>query len=229
MRIGIIGGTGKEGRGLALRWARAGHEVCLGSRDPGRAQSVAQELTALLAGADPAPRISGGDNVSAVRDAEVVVLSVPYAAHGATLRELASALAGKLLIDITVPLAPPRVREVHLPGGQSAALEAQALLGPDVRVVAALHHASSVHLADLDHAIDCDILTCGDDAGARDTAVALLGDLGVRALDAGPLRNAIALESMTPVLLYLNQRYRTKGCGLRITGLPAPSGPHQSS
>lgn len=223
MRIGIVGGTGKEGRGLALRWARAGHEVRLGSRDAGRARSLALELARTLpAGATQVtPPISGGDNVWAVRDADVVVLSVPYGAHAVTLRELAPALAGKLLIDITVPLSPPRVREVHLPAGQSAALEAQALLGPDVRVVAALHHASSGHLADLEHPVDCDVLACSDDVEARSTAVALLGDLGMRALDAGPLRNAIALESMTPVLLYLNQRYRTRGCGLRITGLPA--------
>lgn len=220
MRIGIIGGTGKEGRGLALRWARAGHEVRVGSRDAGRAQSSSLELTqALPAGA---PAISGGDNAWAVRDADAVLLSVPYGAHQATLQALAPDLAGKLLIDITVPLAPPRVREVHLPAGQSAALEAQALLGPGVRVVAALHHVSSVHLAEPGHAIDCDVLVCGDDLDARNTVVALLGDLGLRALDAGPLRNAIALESLTPVLLYMNQRYRTKGCGLRITGLPAP-------
>lgn len=224
MRIGIIGGTGKEGRGLALRWARAGHEVRLGSRDASRAQSIALELTQTLPGATPAPSISGGDNAWAVREADVVVLSVPYGAHEATLRELAPALAGKVLIDITVPLAPPRVREVHLPAGQSAALEAQALLGPSVRVVAALHHASSVHLADLEHVFDCDVLACSDDAEALRITVTLLGDLGMRALEAGPLRNAIALESLTPVLLYLNQRYRTKGCGLRITGLPATAG-----
>lgn len=228
MRIGIIGGTGKEGRGLALRWARAGHEVRLGSRDAGRAQSLALELAqALPAGATPdMPAISGGDNAWAVRDAGAVLLSVPYGAHQATLQALAPELAGKLLIDITVPLAPPRVREVHLPVGQSAALEAQALLGPAVRVVAALHHVSSVHLADPAHAIDSDVLVCGDDLEARNTVVGLVGDLGLHALDAGPLRNAIALESLTPVLLYMNQRYRTKGCGLRITGLPAQAGPH---
>jgi hypothetical protein len=233
MRIGIIGGTGREGRGLALRWSRAGHEVRLGSREPGRAQALAQELTEALAqtlpaGATPPAPIRGGDNAWAVTDADVALLSVPYGAHAATLRELAPALAGKVLIDITVPLAPPRVREVHLPAGQSAALEAQALLGPAVRVVAALHHASHRHLADLAHAIDCDVLACSDDAEALSTALTLLGDLGMRALDAGPLRNAIALEAMTPVLLHIAQRYRVKGgAGLRVTGLPA-TGPRAS-
>ena len=229
MRVGIIGGTGKEGRGLALRWARAGHEVRLGSRDAARADAVARALMqslALPAGA----AIHGGDNAWAVRDAGAAVLSVPYAAHHDTLRALATDLSGKLLIDITVPLSPPRVREVHLPAGESAALQAQALLGPTVRVVAALHHVSAAHLADVAHEIDCDVLVCGDDADARTSAALLLGDLGVRALDAGPLRNAIALESLTPVLLHLNQRYRGSGCGLRITGLDLPGpGPREQS
>jgi NADPH-dependent F420 reductase len=239
MRVGIVGGTGKEGRGLALRWARAGHEVRLGSRDAARAGAIAAELSrspGLRAATDPGTdtgidTIWGGDNASAVRDADAVVLSVPYTAHQETLAALVPALAGKLLIDITVPLAPPRVREVHLPPGESAALQAQALLGPGVRVVAALHHVSSAHLADVEHAIDCDILVCGDDVEARNQAMLLLGDLGARVLDAGPLRNAIALESLTPVLLHLNQRYRTTGCGLRITGsgLPAIPEPRERS
>ncbi|HWN70236.1 MAG TPA: NADPH-dependent F420 reductase [Haliangium sp.] len=229
MRVGIVGGTGKEGRGLALRWARAGHEVRLGSRDAARADAVARELTQWPAlgggtGTDTGT-IRGGDNEWAVREADAVVLSVPYSAHQDTLRALAPALAGKLLIDITVPLAPPRVREVHLPAGESAALQAQALLGPEVQVVAALHHVGAAHLADVEHAIECDVLVCGDDVEARTRAMVLLGDLGARVLDAGPLRNAIALESMTPVLLYLNQRYRTTGCGLRITGPGLPALP----
>lgn len=238
MRVGIVGGTGKEGRGLALRWARAGHEVRLGSRDAGRAQACAAELSRVLAAipgrAPDRAAITGGEHHWAAAAADAVVLSVPHAAHGATLEALAPALRGKLLLDITVPLAPPRVREVHLPAGQSAALEAQRLLGPEVRVVAALHHVSAVHLADLAHDIDSDVLVCGDDPAARDAALALVADLGVRALDAGPLRNAIALESLTPVLLHLNRRYGSAGCGLRVTGLPedlagAPSGSREPS
>jgi NADPH-dependent F420 reductase len=230
MRVGIVGGTGKEGRGLALRWARAGRQVRLGSRDAARAEAVAAELLR-SPGLPAGIVIHGGDNASAVRDADAVVLSVPYSAHQDTLSALAPALAGKLLIDITVPLSPPRVREVHLPPGESAALQAQALLGPEVHVVAALHHVGSAHLADVAHEIDCDVLACGDDVEARNQAILLLSDLGARVLDAGPLRNAIALESMTPVLLHLNQRYRTTGCGLRITGagLPAMPGPRERS
>jgi hypothetical protein len=163
--------------------------------------------------------LRGGDNHWAVRESDVAILAVPYAAHRDTLIELRSTLAGAILIDITVPLAPPRVREVHLPRGQAAALEAQEILGPEVRVVAALHHLSSAHLGELDHDIDSDVLVCADDDGARAAAMALIEDLGVRALDAGSLRNAIALESLTPVLLHLNRRYKSRGCGLRITGI----------
>jgi hypothetical protein len=220
MRIAIIGGTGKEGRGLALRWARAGHRVAIGSRDAARARERALELS--QAGGVV---IEGGDNAAVVRDAEVVLLSVPYAAHADTLRALAGALEGRVLIDITVPLRPPKVTRVELPEGRSAALEAQALLGPATPVVAALHHVSSSHLSDPDHAIDCDVLVCSDDDPARELVIGLIGDLGLRdqglrGLDAGPLCNAVALEALTPVLLHLNRKYRGGGAGIRFTGLP---------
>jgi NADPH-dependent F420 reductase len=219
MRIAVVGGTGKEGRGLALRWAHAGHQVTIGSRDAERARAKAEELSR---SADPATAvmIEGGDNAWAVRQSEVAVLTVPYAAHEATLRELAEPLAGRVLIDLTVPLRPPKVTEVQLPPGQAAALEAQALLGDRTPVVAALHHVSSVHLADPAHSIECDVLFTTDDERARELVSGLIGDLGLRALDAGPLRNAVALESLTPVLLYLNKRYKASGTGIRFTGLP---------
>jgi NADPH-dependent F420 reductase len=209
MRIGIVGGTGREGRSLALRWAAAGHEVVVGSRDRARAEEKARELGS---------GIQGGSNEEAASAGEVCVLTVPYAAHAETLRPLGDALAGRILIDITVPLRPPKVTVVSLPPGGAAALEAQALLGPGVRVVAGLHHVSSAHLADPGHAVDCDVLVCGDDEAARATAIGLVGDLGLRGLDAGPLQNAIALEALTPVLLHLNRRYKTN-TGVRITGL----------
>jgi NADPH-dependent F420 reductase len=219
MRIAVVGGTGKEGRGLALRWARAGHQVLIGSRDAERARQKAVELSG-SAGPASAVLLEGGDNAWAVRQAEVVVLSVPYAAHESTLRELAEELAGRVLIDITVPLRPPKVTEVHVPPGTAAALEAQALLGDATAVAAALHHVSSVHLADPEHAIDCDVLVATDDDRAREVTLRLVGDLGLRGLDAGPLRNAAALESLTPVLLYLNKRYKGTGAGIKFTGLP---------
>lgn len=215
MRIALIGGTGKEGRGLALRWAQAGHQVAIGSRDPARGTSSAEELSRTSG-----QKITGGGNREILGDADIVLLSVPYSAHRATLSDLAGDLAGKILIDITVPLVPPRVRQVHLPEGHSAALEGQEILGDGVRVVAALHHVSSVHLADTEHRIECDVLVCGDDPEARARVIELIGDLGMRGLDAGVLRNAVALEALTPVLLHLNRHYKSKGCGLRITGIP---------
>jgi 8-hydroxy-5-deazaflavin:NADPH oxidoreductase len=214
MRIGIVGGTGREGRGLALRWAKAGHTVALGSRDEERARARAEELRGLGGGS-----IEGGSNEWAVNGADAVLLSVPYAAHGETLRALAPHLAGKVVIDITVPLRPPKVHQVSLPEGQAAALEAQAILGPSVKVVAALHHVSSAHLGEADHAVDCDVLVCADDPAAMTLVLGLVEQLGVRAFDAGPLQNAVALESLTPVLLHLGKRYKRAGLGIRITGL----------
>jgi hypothetical protein len=135
------------------------------------------------------------------------------------LRGLADDLAGRILVDITVPLVPPKVSEVQLPKGQAAALEAQAIVGANTRVVASLHHVSSVHLGNPDAHIDTDVLLCGDDAPAKDVVSSLIADLGLRAIDSGPLKNAIALEALTPVLLYVNKKYKVPGSGIRITGV----------
>ena len=213
MRIAVVGGTGKEGRGMALRWARAGHSVFIGSRDAARAREAATELSAQIGST-----IEGGENTEAVEASELVVLSVPYSAHASTLAALKSPLAGRVLIDITVPLQPPKVTSVNLPAGSAAALEAQAILGSETPVVAALHHVSAVHLRDLDHAIECDVLACSDDKPALERALGLIRDLGVRAVDAGPLRNAIALESLTPVLLHINRTLKGSA-GIRLTGV----------
>jgi NADPH-dependent F420 reductase len=215
MKLGLVGGTGKEGSGLSVRWAKAGHTVAIGGRDAERAKEKATELSA-----ENAVNITGGDNASVVKGADVVILCVPYSAHGSTLEGLKAELAGKLLVDITVPLKPPTVREVNLPKGTSAAQEAQALLDPSTKLVAALHHVSSVHLQDHGHEIACDVLLCGDDAAAKEAVTALIKDLGMRGLDAGPLKNAVALESLTPVLLYMNKRYKSEGTGLHITNIP---------
>ena len=214
MNIALVGGTGKEGKGLAVRWARAGHHVAIGSRDADKARAAARELS--LAGHGI---VVGGDNAEVVAGAEVVLLSVPYGAHAETLRALGPALAGKVLIDITVPLQPPKVQRVALPAGRAAALEAQAIVGPATPVVAALHHVSSTQLGDPSRSIDCDVLYCGDDEAAKSTVRALLVDLGLRAFDAGPLENAIALESLTPVLLALNKKYKSLGTGIRFTNV----------
>jgi hypothetical protein len=213
MRIGIVGGTGKQGSGLAVRWARAGHTIALGSRDPAKARARAAEL------AGEGHAIEGGDNAWAAREGEVVVLTVPYEAHAETLRGIVEAVAGKVVVDVTVPLKPPKVSRVQLPPGLAAALEAQALLGSSTPVVATLHHVSATHLADPLHVIECDVLVVADDAAAKATVMGLVGDLGLRALDAGPLVNAIALESLTPVLIHLNRVYKSQGAGIVFTDL----------
>jgi NADPH-dependent F420 reductase len=215
MRITILGGTGREGRGLALRWARAGHQVVVGSRDAQRAEAAAEELSKLGFGA-----IRGADTVRSLDGADVVVISVPYTAHGEMLASIRDAVGDRLVIDITVPLRPPKVQVVSLPAGQAAALEAQAVLGAQCKLAAALHHVGAAHLSDPAYAVDCDVLVCSDHDDARASTIRLVGDLGLRGLDAGPLRNAVALESLTPVLLHLNKRYGAKGAGVRFTGIP---------
>jgi len=213
MRIGIVGGTGKLGSALAMRWARVGHTIAIGSRDPTKARARAAEL------AGEGRVIEGGDYVWSAREGEVVLLTVPYEAHADALRAIVEAVAGKVLIDVTVPLKPPRVSRVQLPPGQAAALEAQTLLGAATPVAATLHHVSATHLADPSHRLECDVLVAADDARAKATAMGLVRDLGVRALDAGPLVNAIALESLTPVLIHLNRTYKSQGAGIVFTDL----------
>jgi NADPH-dependent F420 reductase len=213
VKIGILGGAGKEGRGLAMRWARAGHFVVIGSRDEARAVAAATELSARAG-----KTIAGGSNVNAAA-CDVVVVSVPYGAQQATLESLKAQLEGKIVVDLVVPLVPPAVSKVHLPPGGAAALEAQATLGPGVKVVGALHHVSSTLLDELDRPLDEDVLVVGDDGAAKDTVIGLVNSLGMRGLDAGALANAVALEAMTPVLIYMNKKYKRHGLGLKIAGL----------
>ncbi len=215
LTIAVLGGTGSEGSGLAARWAASGYKVVIGSRSEERAQAKADELNALLG----ASVVSGAGNVEAARTADLVVLSVPYSAHMATLEAVRDAVQGKILIDVTVPLKPPKVRSVHLPEGKSAALEAQALLGDTVAVVAAFQNVSAEHLVDMNHQVDCDVLVCGNDKAAKAETIKLVEATGMRGLDAGTLDNAIAVEALTPVLISLNIRYKGKGAGIRITGL----------
>ena len=164
--------------------------------------------------------LQGGDNVAACNHAELIIVTVPYSAHRPTLQSIKDAVGDKVIVDITVPIQPPKVRSVNLPEGQAAALEARALLNESARLVAALHHISSEHLSDPGHTFDCDVLVCGDDKEARASVIALISDLGLRGIDAGVLKNAIALESLTPVLLHINRRYKSVGSGIRITGIP---------
>jgi NADPH-dependent F420 reductase len=219
--IAVIGGTGHEGPGLALRWAKSGpYRVIIGSRQPEKAERVATELNQRL-GRD---LIRGMANQDAAAAADLVVLTVPYSAHASTLESIRDQLAGKILVDVSVPLQPPEVSRVHIPPGGSAALEAQALLGDRVRVVAAFQNVGAAHLKDPERPIDCDVLVCGDDQAAKAEAIALAGAAGTRGLDAGPLQNAVVVEGLTAVLIGINQRYKVRGAGIRISGLPAATG-----
>ena len=216
MNIGILGGTGKEGNGLAYRWALAGHDVVIGSREAGKALASATELNQLLGGK---ARVRGASNLDAAQ-AALVVLTVPYAVQLATADNVAERLAGKILVDVTVPLAPPKVDKVQLPNGESAVVALQRRLGAAVKVVSAFQNVSATHLKDAAHEIDCDVLVCGDDAEAREVVIGLAHDAGLRAWHAGVLANSVATEALTSVLIAINKRYKVAGSGIRITGVP---------
>ena len=213
--LAILGGTGKEGAGLALRWALQGYRVIIGSRSADKAEKRAEEMNREL-GAD---YLAGVANADAAEAADIVILSVPYSAHGATLAGVREQCQGKILVDLTVPLQPPEISQVNLPAGGAAALEAQSLLGPDVTVVAAFQNVSAVKLKILDQPVDCDVLVCADNQAARAAVIELVAAAGMRGVDAGMLKNAVAAESLTPVLLHINKTYGVQGAGIRITGL----------
>lgn len=214
--IAVLGGTGKEGSGLALRWAHAGHRVIVGSRSPERAGETATSINARTG----MRNAEGADNLAAAKVADIVVLAVPYAAQLATLQEVKAALAGKILIDVTVPLVPPQVSRVQLPEGGSAVVKAQAMLGETVRVVSAFQNVSAELLAEIGKPVDCDVLVCGDDREARAQVIALATDAGMRAFHAGPLANSVVAEALTSVLITINRQYKVKHSGIAITGLP---------
>jgi NADPH-dependent F420 reductase len=214
--IAVIGGTGHEGPGLVLRWAKSGqYQVLIGSRQQEKAERVAAELNARLG----RNLIRGMVNPEAAAAADMVVLTVPYSAHVPTLESIRAGLRGKILVDVTVPLQPPKVSQVYIPPGGSAAAEAQALLGSHVRVVAAFQNVGAAHLQDPDRPIESDVLICGDDKEAKAEVIALAEAAGMRGLDAGPLQNAVVIEGLTAVLIGINVRYKAKGAGIRITGI----------
>ena len=221
--IAVIGGTGAEGSGIALRLGRAGMDVVIGSRNAERACGVARDLTAKLQAAGVALRegqISGATSAEAVSRSDSALLTVPFKAQLATATDLAAELFGKILIDATAPLVPPKVWRVDLPDGKSAVAALQAALGEGVRVVAAFQNVSAHHLADLDHLIDCDVLVCGDDRDARAQVIELIGRAGMRGIHAGPIQNAAAVEAITALLIAINRHYKVPGAGVRVTGLP---------
>lgn len=209
--IGVLGGTGPQGKGLALRWAAQGIPVILGSRDPDRAAQAATELN---------HGIAGTGNLEAARNADVVLIAVPYAAHAQTLAEVAGAVGDKILIDCVNPLGFDKQGAFQLPVPEgSAAQQAQALL-PEARVVGAFHHVSAVLLADLGQDLDIDVMVLGDDREATDEVIGLVDVIpGMRGVYSGRLRNAGQVEALTANLISINRRYKAHS-GVRITDLP---------
>jgi len=215
----VVGGTGAEGGGLALRFARAGRRVRIGSRSVERAQEAARRMEG---------DVSGHTNAEAVSEAGIVVLTVPLAAQIETLKAIRGGLApGAIVVDTTVPLEIAiggRVSRTLALWDGSAAQQAARLL-PGVPVVAAFHALSAEALGNLEHPLDCDTLICGDSAEAKAAVAELAAFIpGVRAIDAGPLDNARLLETTAALLISLNLRHKVKHSGLRITGLPAGGG-----
>ena len=210
--IAVLGGTGDLGGGLARFLVRQNHRVIIGSRDATRAAAAAEAIRSEIAAAS----VSGSSLVEAARAADLVALTVPYSAHQATLEAVRDAVQGKILIDTTVPLRPPKIMRVQLPAAGCAAVEAQQILGPEVRVVSALQNIAAEHLA-AGSAPHCDVLVTGDDEAARQLVIDLLAAGGLRAWHAGPLANSAAAEALTSILIGMNRRYKFKGAGIRIS------------
>jgi len=215
-QIAIVGGTGKEGKGLAYRWALAGHDVTIGSRNVEKAQLAADEVNSLLP--EKAPRVGGLENIQAADWGEIVTLTVPFTAHVPMLDYLKDAIKGKILIDVTVPIVPPKVTIAQMPEAGSAGKEAQAVLGEETPVVVAFQNISYERLMK-DGDIDCDVFVCGTSKAARNAVIDLVEDAGMVGWDAGPMGNAMVVEGLTSVLLYINKRYGSKEAGIKITGV----------
>ncbi|MEX0922454.1 MAG: NADPH-dependent F420 reductase [Rhodovibrionaceae bacterium] len=223
--LSIVGGTGALGSAVAWRAARAGYNVTIGSRNQDKAQVAAQQIKSRL----PATAsIAGLDNAAAAQAAEIVFLTVPYASHEQTLADIRDGVAGKILVDATVPLVPPRVASYQAPASGTAALRAKALLDDSTQVVSALHNVAAHKLAE-DIDVDCDVLVCGDSLDARQAVIDILAAIGLRGLHAGGLANSAAAEALTSILIGINKRYKVDGAGIRITGNLIPPEPQRGT
>ena len=216
--IAVIGGTGAEGSGLAIRWAAAGYSVIIGSRSAERAAAAAAEFSTLLpAGGIP---LQGLDNAAAATAADIVVLSVPYDGQVEMIDQVHAGSQGKVFVTVGVPLMPPKVSTAWRPAGGSAAQEAQAQLGEAVRVVGAFQNVAAGHLRDLGWEPNCDVLVTGDQKEAKQVVMELARAAGFFPVDAGPLANTAVVEGITAMLIGINARHKVQGSGIRITGIP---------
>jgi NADPH-dependent F420 reductase len=212
--IAVIGGTGSLGGGLALRWAEAGHKIVIGSRSVEKANSAAAEIRSATGNSD----VSGDNNRVAAATADIVVLTVPFAHHRSTLSEITEAVQGKLVVDTTVPLVPPKVARVQLSDEWPIARTTQQTLGEDVKVVAAFHNVAAAHLRDGIGDDEGDVLVFGNNKDAREIVIGLAEALHLKAWHAGSIDNSVVGEALTSVLIFLNKRYKIDGAGIRITG-----------
>jgi 8-hydroxy-5-deazaflavin:NADPH oxidoreductase len=213
--IAVIGGTGAEGSGIALRLAHAGYRVIIGTRDPAKGAEVVSDLNRTLG----ASTLEWDENRKAATRADVVILTVPYSAQRTMVSEIREAVEGKILIDATVPLVPPKVGSAQLPSGGSAVAMVQAMLGDTVRVVSAFQNVSAHKLRRLGADVDCDVLVCADDVQARQIVIDLVAKMGLRGINAGPICNSAAAEALTSILISINRKYKVEGSGIRITGM----------
>lgn len=212
--IAILGGTGDLGTGLAIRWSRAGHRIVIGSRT----LEKAQDAVAALQEISPETPAEGMENPDAAAAADIVVLTVPFAHQLTTLESVQAHLHGKILIDVTVPLVPPKVGTVQLPPEGSAAKRAQDMLGEGVMVVSAFQNIAADLLKDPDLAIECDVLVAGDKKAARQRVVELAEAAGMNAWHAGPVANSAAAEALTSVLIQINRQGVLSHSGIKIVG-----------
>ena len=215
LSIAVLGGTGKEGKGLAYRWAKAGYHVFIGSRNADKAKAATQDLWKML---DGNVLIEGLSNQEAAQKADVVVLTVPYSAHRETLESVKDVLKGKLLIDVTVPIIPPKITKVQMPSAGSAAQEAKQILGQEAEVASAFQNISHEHLM-LDQDVECDVLVTGTGKEARAETLKLVAAAGLIGWDAGPIENSVVLEGLTSVLININKQYGSTHAGIKITGV----------
>lgn len=217
-KIAIIGGTGKEGKGLAYRWALAGYQVIIGSRSIEKAQTACEDVKQYLKGKNTVLSLENND---AAREGEIIVLTVPFSAHREMLFSLKELVQGKIFIDVTVPLVPPKVTKVQMPPDGSAGLEALKILGEGVQVVSAFQNISYERLLE-DGDVSCDVLVCGTSKEARTKVITLVSDAGLTGYDAGPLENSVVTEGLTSILIGINKQFSIQHAGIRITGVPRP-------
>lgn len=211
--IAILGGTGDLGTGLAIRWSKAGHKIIIGSRTLEKAQTAVAALQEI----SPETPADAMENMDAAAAGDIVVLTVPAEHQISTLDYVKDKLQGKILIDVTVPLVPPKVGTVQLPEQGSAGKRAQDFLGEDVMVVTAYQNIAA-HLLQQDVEIECDVLVCGNRKAAREKVIELSEEAGMTAWHAGPINNSAAAEALTSILIQINRSGKVSHSGIKIIG-----------